>query len=44
MLEGKRIGVGITGSFCSLSKMYEVLNELKANHADLYIVVTQEIE
>ena len=44
MLEGKRIGVGITGSFCSLSKMFEVLNELKANHADLYIVVTQEIE
>lgn len=44
MLEGKRIGVGITGSFCSLSKMFEVLNELKANHADLYIIVTQEIE
>ena len=44
MLTGKKIGVGITGSFCSLSKLFEVLDILKANHADIYIVVTKEIE
>jgi len=43
MLENLKIGVGICGSFCSLGKLLEVLDELKASGADLYIILTPEV-
>lgn len=44
MLKNKKIGVGISGSFCSLKKLFFVLDELKQEEADLYLIVTEEIQ
>lgn len=44
MLKGLKIGVAITGSFCSLAKMFVVLDELSKNNADIYLVLTKEVE
>ncbi len=43
MLKNKKIGVGITGSFCSLKKTINVLNELAKQECDLYIFVSEKI-
>lgn len=43
MLKNKKIGVGITGSFCSLKKTITVLNELAKQECDLYIFVSEKI-
>lgn len=44
MLKNKKIGVGITGSFCSLKKTMTVLNELARQGCDLYIFVSEKIK
>lgn len=44
MFRGLKIGVGVTGSFCSLNKLIYVLKQLKENHADIYIVMTEEVQ
>lgn len=43
MLANLKIGVGVCGSFCSLDKLFEVLDELKREQADLYIILTPEV-
>lgn len=42
MLKNLKIGVGVCGSFCSLQKLIEVLDRLKEEQADLYIIQTPE--
>lgn len=44
MFRGLKIGVGITGSFCSLKKLFYVLDKLKENHADIYLILTKEVQ
>lgn len=44
MFTGLKIGVGVTGSFCSLSKLFFVLKQLKENNADIYIVLTDIVQ
>ena len=39
-LKGKKIGFGITGSFCTVTAALDVLKELKKQGADLYPVVS----
>lgn len=43
MLKNKKIGVGITGSFCSLQKTISVLKELAKQECDLYVFITEKI-
>lgn len=43
MLENKKIGIGITGSFCSLKKTLAVIEELAKFKCDLYIFVSEKI-
>lgn len=43
MLENKKIGIGITGSFCSLKKTLAVIEELAKLKCDLYIFVSEKI-
>lgn len=44
MLKNKKIGVGVSGSFCSLQKLFDVLEELKKEEADIYLIVTKEVQ
>ena len=44
MLKNKKIGIGITGSFCSLKKTMYVLNELVKQKGDIYVFVSEKIE
>lgn len=44
MLKNKKIGIGITGSFCSLKKTMYVLNELVKQKCDIYVFVSEKIE
>lgn len=44
MFKGLKIGVAVTGSFCSLNKLFNVLKELKDNNADIYIITTKEVQ
>lgn len=39
-----KLGVGICGSFCSMSKLIKVLEELKSQNVDLYLFVTPEVQ
>ena len=39
-----KLGVGICGSFCSMSKLIKVLEELKLQNVDLYLFVTPEVQ
>lgn len=39
-LMGLKIGIGITGSFCSFEKVYSVLQELNDQGADLYPIMS----
>ena len=43
MLKNKKIGIGITGSFCSLKKSMVVIKELVKQECDLYIFVSEKI-
>lgn len=43
MLKNKKIGIGITGSFCSLQKTLAVVKELAALQCDLYIFASEKI-
>lgn len=44
MFKDLKIGVGVCGSFCSLDKLIEVLEQLKEARADIYIILTPEVE
>ena len=43
MLKNKKIGIGLTGSFCSLQKTLAVIKELAALECDLYIFASEKI-
>ena len=44
MLKGKKIGFGITGSFCSMDDMLEVLKQLVENGCEVYVFISQSID
>ena len=43
MFEGLKIGIGITGSFCSLKSCLLFLKELKSYPVDLYVFVSEKV-
>lgn len=43
MLENKKIGIGLTGSFCSLKKTLSVIKDLSKLNCDLYIFASEKI-
>ncbi len=43
-LIGKKIGIGITGSFCTINSVIPVLKELKEKGADIYPFVSSGVE
>lgn len=43
MLENKKIGIGLTGSFCSLEKTLSVIKNLSKLKCDLYIFASEKI-
>ncbi len=43
-VKGKKIGIGISGSFCTITKILDILKELKEKGAELYPIVSYEIE
>lgn len=43
MLKNKRIGLGITGSFCTLKDMLEILRQLKELEMEIYLFVSEKI-
>ncbi|HIX82274.1 dipicolinate synthase subunit B [Erysipelatoclostridium sp. An15] len=43
MLENKKIGIGLTGSFCSLEKTLSVIKDLSKLKCDLYIFASEKI-
>lgn len=43
MLENKKIGIGLTGSFCSLEKTLSVIKDLSKLKCDLYIFASERI-
>ncbi len=43
-LLGKKIGVGISGSFCTINQIKDILIELKEKGADLYPFVSSNVE
>lgn len=43
MLKNKKIGIGITGSFCSLEKTMHVLKQLAKQQCDLYVFISEKI-
>ena len=43
MLEGKKIGFGITGSFCTVMEIIKPLEMLKQAGADIYPVVSENV-
>lgn len=42
-LAGKKIGVGVTGSFCTISNVIDVLKELKEKGADIYPIASENV-
>ncbi len=42
-LEGKKIGIGITGSFCTINEVKPILIELKNLGADLYPFISETV-
>ncbi|MCL2224747.1 MAG: dipicolinate synthase subunit B [Defluviitaleaceae bacterium] len=42
-LEGKKIGFGITGSYCTILEIIEPLKKLKAQGADIFPVVSENV-
>lgn len=43
MLKGKKIGIGITGSFCSINGVPEILRQLKKRGVDLYPSISEKV-
>ncbi len=43
LLEGKKIGIGITGSFCTINEVKPILLELKSLGAELYPFVSDSV-
>lgn len=43
MLKNKKIGIGLSGSFCSLPKTLKIIEELSLLECDLYIFLTDKI-
>lgn len=43
MLENKKVGIGLTGSFCSLEKTLSVIKDLSKLKCDLYIFASEKI-
>ena len=43
MFNGMKIGVGITGSFCSLSNCLKFLKELKKYPVDIYVFISDQV-
>ncbi len=43
MLVGKKIGIGITGSFCSINKVPKILEDLVEMGADVYIFASEKV-
>ena len=43
MFNGMKIGVGITGSFCSLSNCLRFLKELKKYPVDIYVFISDQV-
>ena len=43
MFDGLKIGIGITGSFCSLKSCLLFLKELKSYPVDLYVFVSEKV-
>ncbi len=43
MLKGKKIGIGITGSFCSIKGVPDILRELKKEGVELYPSVSEKV-
>lgn len=43
-VKGKKIGIGISGSFCTISDIKDTLRKLKEQGADLYPVISSGIE
>ncbi len=43
-LKGKKVGVGITGSFCTINSVIPVLKELKEKGADIHPFISSGIE
>ncbi len=43
MLKNKKIGIGITGSFCSMKPLLLFLKELNDHGVDLYVFLTDEV-
>lgn len=43
-LEGKKIGLAITGSFCTFSKMEEVVSALMAEGASIYPIISTNVQ
>lgn len=44
MLNGKKIGIAISGSFCSMHYLWDILDQLKHQHADLYLFITPNVQ
>ncbi len=43
MFLGKKIGIGITGSFCSVNNVPKILKELVKKGADVYVFVSEKV-
>lgn len=43
LLKNKKIGLGITGSFCSMDDMLYVIDWINKNNGDLYVFLTNTI-
>lgn len=43
-LEGKKIGLAITGSFCTFSKMEEAVTALMAEGASIYPIISTNVQ
>ncbi len=43
LLEGKKIGIGVTGSFCTIQEVKPILLELKSLGAELYPFVSDTV-
>ena len=43
MLNGKKIGIGVTGSFCSLAHFMEFLKQLSHYDVDIYVFMSSKV-
>ena len=43
MLKNKKIGFGITGSFCSINKIFDVMQEIINSGAEIFCFATPNV-